>query len=125
MADSSPVSGMGKRCAGEPTHALHGEVEVRVRDRAGNVSVWRAKGAALPLRVGLEPNYPNPFNPETVIPFIVSPQVGSVRLAIFNATGQMVRELLNGEQDVARAPRSGMGRTRCERFQGEFGCVYL
>ena len=60
--------------------------------------MWHAKGAALPLRVGLEPNYPNPFNPETVIPFIVSPQVGSVRLTIFNATGQMVRELLNREQ---------------------------
>ena len=81
----------------EPTNALHGEVEVRVRDRAGNVSVWRAKGAALPLGFGLEPNYPNPFNPETVIPLVVSPKVGSVRLAIFNSTGQMVRELLNSE----------------------------
>ena len=82
----------------EPTNALHGEIEVLVSDRAGNVSMWRAKGTALPLRVGLEPNYPNPFNPKTVIPFVVSPQVGSVRLVIFNATGQMVRELLNRGQ---------------------------
>ena len=60
--------------------------------------MWRDRGVALPLRIVLEPNYPNPFNPETVIPFVVPLQVSSVQLAIFNATGQMVRELLIGDR---------------------------
>jgi len=39
-------------------------------------------------------NYPNPFNPETTIQFGVN-QSGPVKLQIFNATGQLIRTLMN------------------------------
>jgi hypothetical protein len=41
-------------------------------------------------------NYPNPFNPETVIPIQISTP-GYVSLQIYNISGQMVRHLVNEE----------------------------
>ncbi|MCB5253200.1 MAG: C25 family cysteine peptidase [Candidatus Cloacimonadaceae bacterium] len=41
----------------------------------------------------LKPNYPNPFNPNTTIAFELA-KAGAVRIDIFNARGQKVRELL-------------------------------
>ena len=39
-------------------------------------------------------NYPNPFNPETVVPFAV-PDAGDVKLSIYNILGQELRTLVN------------------------------
>ena len=50
---------------------------------------------ATPSMTQLFPNYPNPFNPETWIPFRLSTNAG-VRLLIYNASGQLVRQLLLG-----------------------------
>ncbi len=44
----------------------------------------------------LDQNYPNPFNPETTINFKI-PQSSKVKLEIFNALGQMVRKIYDGE----------------------------
>ncbi len=41
-------------------------------------------------------NYPNPFNPSTVIKFDVA-KVGKVTLRIYSVTGELVEELLNKE----------------------------
>ena len=49
----------------------------------------------LPQSFGLEQNFPNPFNPSTVIPLAL-PQRTEVRLAIFNVLGQRVRTLVDG-----------------------------
>lgn len=43
----------------------------------------------------LYPNYPNPFNPVTRIPFSLDTS-GHVRLEIYNVNGQKVRTLVNG-----------------------------
>jgi len=46
----------------------------------------------------LLPNRPNPFNPTTVIPFEISATPGAshrVRIAVYNAAGEMVRLLLD------------------------------
>jgi len=48
----------------------------------------------LPTAFRLESAYPNPFNPETTIPYSVS-QLMDVELAIYNALGQKVRTLVS------------------------------
>ena len=46
----------------------------------------------LPTTTQLLPNYPNPFNPETWIPFRLS-QDAEVRLTIYDVTGKSVRKM--------------------------------
>ncbi len=58
---------------------------------------WEAAKATLPVASGLEPNYPNPFNSSTQIPYRVSAS-GPVRLVIYNALGQPVRTLVDAIQ---------------------------
>ncbi len=83
----------------EPLYAYRevADVELVARDRAGNRTAWKVRASALPQRLELEANYPNPFNPETLIPFVVPGEGRVVDLAVFNAAGQMVRELLNSQ----------------------------
>lgn len=40
-------------------------------------------------------NYPNPFNPQTTISFIL-PEAGTVKLSLYNLKGQIVKALHNG-----------------------------
>ena len=58
-------------------------------------------GAPLGLRVpdksAFLPNYPNPFNPETWLPYRLS-EPGEVTLTIYNMRGVVVRELVLGYQ---------------------------
>ncbi|GEM_PF-4220390 len=48
----------------------------------------------LPLQYGLFPNYPNPFNPQTVVRYDV-PQLSLVRIEVYNILGSLVRTLLH------------------------------
>ena len=65
-------------------------------------------------------NHPNPFNPSTVIEFLL-PSAGEVKLSIYDITGQKVRDIVrgslsagrntlvwNGLDDAGRAASSGM-----------------
>ncbi|MEW6752665.1 MAG: FlgD immunoglobulin-like domain containing protein [Candidatus Latescibacterota bacterium] len=76
-------------------------LEVRARDRAGNVAVrswsFAADGRGLPRATRLGDAYPNPFNPETTIPFTLGTQQGSTRvqIGIYALTGQPVRQVLD------------------------------
>jgi len=72
-------------------------LELRAWDRAGNESVWRGIANVLPQQMRLGSNYPNPFNPATILPFVVSAPAQRVQLAIYNSAGQLVRELLNNK----------------------------
>lgn len=47
----------------------------------------------------LAQNYPNPFNPSTVINFNL-PSECKVRVNIYNTTGQLVKELINGVKEA-------------------------
>ena len=52
---------------------------------------------ATPEGFALQQNFPNPFNPETRIQYEL-PVDGQVQLNVYNATGQRVRSLLEGQQ---------------------------
>lgn len=58
-------------------------------------------GNILPLTYALYQNYPNPFNPGTTVEFEV-PEHSTVKLIVWNALGQKVRELYNGVSDPGR-----------------------
>ena len=51
----------------------------------------------LPQHLHLGPNYPNPFNPATIIPYEL-PTAAHVRLEVFNLLGQRIATLLDGPQ---------------------------
>lgn len=51
----------------------------------------------LPITEMTACNYPNPFNPETVIEYAL-PEAGLTRIIIYNALGQKIRSLLKKEQ---------------------------
>ena len=64
-----------------------------------NVSVATTEGdlkpvVAQPRAYVLHDNYPNPFNPETTISFLV-PQPAPVKIDIYNVMGQQIATLLN------------------------------
>ena len=48
-----------------------------------------------PEKTELEPNYPNPFNPSTLIPFRLVDN-GHTRLSIYNSKGSLVKDIQNG-----------------------------
>ena len=50
-----------------------------------------------PLQTKLYPNYPNPFNPETWIPYQLSVDA-EIKICIYNMEGKTVRTLFSGHQ---------------------------
>jgi hypothetical protein len=54
-----------------------------------------------PEEFTLNQNAPNPFNPTTTISYAL-PYAGHVRLSIWTATGQLVREIMNAELGAGR-----------------------
>lgn len=93
---------------------------VSVETPAGNI----------PNTFSLSPNYPNPFNPETRIDFVL-PNSANIRLVVFNLLGQQIRTLIrekkgagtfsvvwDGRMDNGQQAASGVYiyRLQAERF---------
>ncbi|MEW6753913.1 MAG: FlgD immunoglobulin-like domain containing protein [Candidatus Latescibacterota bacterium] len=76
----------------------------------------------LPRALALHPNYPNPFNPQTTIAYVL-PAAGPVRLAIYDLLGQEVCLLAGGRQEAGLHAVVWDGRDRAGR--GVASGVYL
>ncbi|MCK4979203.1 MAG: T9SS type A sorting domain-containing protein, partial [Candidatus Delongbacteria bacterium] len=59
------------------------------------VELTEADNPLIPSHTALIGNYPNPFNPETVISFSILEGSANTEISIYNIKGQMVRTLLN------------------------------
>ncbi len=70
--------------------------ESRVVVRAGGLTGTAGRGAEA---FGLTGNYPNPFNPSTMVRFDL-PAAGRVRIAVFNAIGEEVVTLVDGVREA-------------------------
>ena len=68
----------------------------------------------LPSRCELQPAYPNPFNSQTLIPYLL-PEPSEVRLEIYDLLGQRVRLLVAGPQEAGTHQVSWDGRDDLDR----------
>ena len=81
------------------------QVEDLLGNRATLESSFSFAPALPPVHPELAANFPNPFNPATAIPFGLPASVSGtapVRLTIYNAAGQRVRELLDANPGPGR-----------------------
>ena len=98
LADGSPVAD-AQVVLFDVGDLSRGPVGQATTDEAGTFALPPAARGALmlPQEVALGPNYPNPFNPSTIIPYqLASPS--RVRLEVFNVLGQRVATLVDEEQ---------------------------
>jgi len=58
-------------------------------------------GKAEPLAYNLQANYPNPFNPQTEIAYIL-PEKCQVSVDVYDLTGRLVKNLYSGQADQGR-----------------------
>lgn len=84
---------------GQPTTGTYYVDELRVASR--DYLALDGNNAAHPMEYALLPNYPNPFNPWTSIPFTL-PERANVRVSIYNLKGEEVAHLISGQLEAGR-----------------------
>ena len=73
-----------------------------------------AEAQQVPEKTTLLPNYPNPFNPETWIPYQLA-QPADIKLTIYDINGRVVRALDLGHQ----AAGTYQSRSRAAHWDGK------
>jgi len=79
--------------------------------------------ASIPAMVRLHPASPNPFNPTTKLTYDM-PRTGSVRLAIYDVRGHLVRVLEDGVMPAGRHTATWDGRDTTGRAAGSGGYMF-
>jgi hypothetical protein len=79
-------------------------------DDSGAGSVTGAGDPPIPTTFALYQNAPNPFNPSTVIRYDVPEASGKMTLHIYDASGRLVRTLVDGAQSPGRKNSEWNGR---------------
>ena len=82
----------------ENDRLIYNEIYQKLREIDGNLEllfaleqmVSRSENSLIPSVSKLLPNYPNPFNPETWIPYQLS-QAATVKIEIYNQKGETIR----------------------------------
>ena len=67
--------------------------------RQGITNLQKLLASLTPIKTKLLANYPNPFNPETWIPYHLA-EPAEVVLTIYSANGRIIRTLVLGHQDA-------------------------
>jgi len=75
------------------------KAEVKVIDNSHIIVPSKFKPIVIPTEFALLQNFPNPFNPETWIPYHL-PQNAKITIRIYNANGQIVRKLSVGNRSM-------------------------
>ncbi len=75
----------------------HVENDGSVAFQQGIANLERLLGLLIPEETALLPNYPNPFNPETWIPYQLS-EPAEVTVTIYTINGELVRKLALGHK---------------------------
>jgi len=70
-----------------------------ILDEVPSTAVEEEDSISLPEQFALQQNFPNPFNPRTLIRYSL-PQEGQVHLHIYNAAGQHIRTLVEAHQQA-------------------------
>jgi len=86
--------------AGKLYVADNGNNRVLVFSASSSItSVENISQGVIPNSYSLNQNYPNPYNPLTTIEYGL-PARSTIRLVIYNVLGQVVKELINSEQQA-------------------------
>jgi hypothetical protein len=83
--------------------------DIRLSDSRGNLIPYRVlspRVATGAYRTALLPNFPNPFNPETWIPFSLAAE-SDVTVRIYDTTGARIRTLVLGKRPAGEHAKRG------------------
>jgi hypothetical protein len=83
----------------EATDVQLADTLIKYYDKMFPTTAIQVASEIVPSNFILSQNYPNPFNPTTKIEFQL-PRHSSVKIAIFNTAGQLVRSLINAEYEA-------------------------
>ena len=100
MSVAVPDASLSRRVALTELENLS-DTDPQIRFAAGLLRQWLASAGEIPNDTMLLPNYPNPFNPETWIPYNLA-STADVTIHIYNLLGQPVRRLEIGRRHAGR-----------------------